>query len=80
MLLGTFYFTGLWMTLQRLFSGLSRARLLLALALSYLVRLSLALAGFFWLASLSVSAFLGGVAGFTLVAVFSAARRLPRKE
>lgn len=78
-LIGWFYFTGLWVTLRRSLTGASRTRALLLLALSYLARLALALAAFFWLATIGIHALLAGVAGLTTVAIVSAVQHMPRE-
>ncbi len=73
--LGWFYFGALWTTVKRMVKKASVPYAAATLTLSTLVRLALALAVFYWLASLSIASLIMGVIGFTLVAILLTAKR-----
>jgi len=77
--LGWLYFSALWMVVRRLQAGTSATYAAAALALSGIVRLIVALGLFYWLATVSVTSLIAGIAAFTLIAFAAAAERLRSK-
>lgn len=69
------YFGALWITLQRLVENVSARRTAMLLVFSYVGRLTLALAAFYWLATWGVGFLVVGVTGFTFVALVLTAMR-----
>ena len=73
--IGWFYFAVLWFAVRQLPERKSTARTMVVMALSYIGRLVVAVAAFYWLATVGIGALIGGVLGFTLVAIVQTARR-----
>lgn len=66
--LGWLYFGALWLTVQRSLEKVSALRAASIVMLSYMGRLALALAVFYWLATWSFVSLAAGVVSFTLMA------------